>query len=86
MDSGNATLKVSTFLMNGCSEQEVADGVAPWCAGLGRESESQEICCCGLCVREGNKAVPEIPNRRNSKLLAQHSRRAAVIPHGDDCR
>jgi hypothetical protein len=72
MHARNATLKVSPLLVDCGGEQEVSDGVPPWCARLSGEAKAQKIGCCGLCVREGDKAVPEVAHGRDTELLAQH--------------
>jgi hypothetical protein len=84
MHAGNAALEVSTLLMDRGCEQEIANRVSTRCARFSWESKAQKIGCSGLCVREGNEAVPQVAYGRDSELLAQHSRGTAVIAHGDD--
>jgi hypothetical protein len=84
MHAGNTALEISALLVDRGCEQEIPDGVPPWRAWLRGEAKAQEIGRSGLCVREGNETVPQVAHGRDSELLAQHPRRAAVIAHGDD--
>ena len=72
MHARNATLEVAPLLVDCGGEQEISDGVAPWCARFSGEAKAQKIGCGGLCVRESDKAVPQVTHGWNPELLAQH--------------
>jgi hypothetical protein len=72
MHARNATLEISPLLVDRSGEQEIANGVPACCARLSWESKAQKIGCGGLCVRESDKAVPQVAHGWNPELLAQH--------------
>jgi hypothetical protein len=74
MHARNATLEVAPLLVDCGGEHEIADGVPAWCAWLSWEAKAQKIGCGGLCVREGDEAVPQVAHGRDPKLLSQHAR------------
>jgi hypothetical protein len=74
MHARNTTLEISPLLMDCGREQEIADGVPPWCARFSGEAKAQKIGRGGLCVREGDEAVPQVAHGWNPKLLSQHAR------------
>jgi hypothetical protein len=72
MHARNTTLEVAPLLVNCCCKQEISDGVSACCARLSWESKAQKIGCGGLCVRESDKAVPQVAHWRDAELLTQH--------------
>jgi hypothetical protein len=72
MHARNATLKVAPLLVDRSGEPEIANGVPACCARLSWESKAQKIGCGGLCVRESDKAVPQVADGWDAELLTQH--------------
>jgi hypothetical protein len=72
MHARNTTLEISPLLVDRSGEQEIANGVPACCARLSGEAKAQKIGCGGLCVRESDKAVPQVTHGWNPELLAQH--------------